>query len=82
MVGILVVDIAEHIFELPGNGWPDDPRLKRIGEYFHLDLYDGARGIGWQLFRSLGYTAQEIGDIVLQFRRDVGKKSIKVFYQV
>lgn len=41
-----MVDVAEHIIDLPGNGWPDDPKLKRVGEFFFLDIYDGARGIG------------------------------------
>jgi len=37
----IVVDVVEQLFDLPGNTWPDDKKLKRVGQYFAADLYDG-----------------------------------------
>lgn len=80
--GLLVVDIKELTFEIPANGWPDDPKLKRIGEYMLVDFYENCYGASFKLLRSLGMSTEEIEDVVSHFKRDAPDRRNHIFYRL
>lgn len=79
---LAVVDINELTFEIPANGWPDDPKLKRIGEYMLLDCYENVYGGSLKLLRSLGMSTEEMEDVVSHFKRDSLDRRNHIFYRL
>lgn len=77
-----VVDVEEKIFHVPGNSWPEDRKMKRIGQYQYIDLYDMFRGFGWRLLRSLGLSVAEVEDLTLKFKRESSEEKYRVFYKM
>ncbi|KAK8042863.1 hypothetical protein PG994_013346 [Apiospora phragmitis] len=74
-------DYRHQRVDLRTPGWPDDPKLKRIGEYLLLDFHDNCHGGGLRLFRSLGMSTEEIDEVVSHFKRDSRDHRNHVFYR-
>jgi len=77
-----LVDVVEMKFPMLDNTWPEDARMKRIGQYMYVDLCEMIRGAGWPLLLSLGMSAEEVEELVLQFRKDSLDPRYKVFYNM
>ncbi|KAF3011880.1 hypothetical protein E8E14_007526 [Neopestalotiopsis sp. 37M] len=75
-------DVNEITLDLPGNAWPEDRKLKRIGQYMYTDLYEGVRGAGWQLLRGLGWSPEQVEDLVARFKVDSLNENYRVFYRM
>lgn len=82
MLSGIVVDVVELTFDVPWNTWPEDPKLKRIGQYMYTNIYDWVRGGGWRTFRSLGVSAEEIEDMVERFKRDSWDTGYRIIYKL
>lgn len=74
--------LDEITLDLPGNAWPEDRKLKRIGQYMYTDLYEGVRGAGWQLLRGLGWSPEQVEDLVARFKVDSLNENYRVFYRM
>ncbi|KAK6214259.1 hypothetical protein LQW54_004485 [Pestalotiopsis sp. IQ-011] len=68
--------------DLPGNAWPNDYKLKRIGQYMYTDLYEDVRGAGWQLLRGMGWLPEQVEDLVARFKTDSRDEKYRVFYRM
>jgi SAM-dependent methyltransferase len=77
-----LVDVGELTFAMPGCAWPDDPKLKRIGQYMYVDGCEMVRGAGWHLFQGLGLSTEEVEDLVKQYKKDSRDPRIHHFYRM
>lgn len=64
---------------MPLGGWSRDPQLRRVGRFQLLNIYDGGRGIMWQLLKGLGHTTEEIEDFVTHFRAKLLDQNIRTY---
>lgn len=65
------VDVVEQVGLLPGNPWPEDPRLKELGKWQMTNIYRGISGISFKLLRGLGMSSQEVDKFVSAASEDV-----------
>lgn len=55
------VDVEEHVFKMPTNGWPKDERLKDIGRMWESNFMQGLSGFSLGMFsRAFDRTPAEI----------------------
>lgn len=55
---------------VPGNPWPENPRMKMVGRYMLENVTEGFRGSGWKMFKQLGLTVEEIERLVVDAKND------------
>jgi hypothetical protein len=48
----------------------------------YTDLYEGVRGAGWQLLRGLGWSPEQVEDLVARFKVDSLNENYRVFYRM
>jgi hypothetical protein len=48
------VDVVETRYKWPMNGWSKDPKLKELGMWNQLRLYDGVEGYMLRLLTNVG----------------------------
>jgi hypothetical protein len=66
----------------PGNGWPQNPKMNKIGNYSCEAASALLRGGGWKLLKQLGMTSEEIETLVEQAKIDVANPKYRWFYPV
>jgi hypothetical protein len=75
------VDVDEVRIDCPGNGWPDDPRLRRMGRYLEADAAEGAQGMSLKLLsRGLGMSVDDINVLVGQVKEDLHNTDIHILW--
>jgi hypothetical protein len=74
-----VVDIVEKRFLSPGNPWPQNPRLKKVGQFMMANFYEGARGVGWKVMKHYGYSVDEIEKIVSDIKNEVTSSKYRFY---
>ncbi|RKU46650.1 hypothetical protein DL546_007964 [Coniochaeta pulveracea] len=66
------VDVHEHVFKIPLNGWPIDSRLKHIGMLWQRNMLNGLSAFSLGLLsRFRGRTKEEIELELVGVRRDL-----------
>jgi SAM-dependent methyltransferase len=66
------VDVVEVPFKWPMNGWPSDPKLKKIGRFNQYRLNDGCEGFVLRLLTNVGGWSYERAQLfVMQFRKHI-----------
>jgi SAM-dependent methyltransferase len=78
-----LVDVVEKVFMLPRNPWPDDPKLKRIGQYMYANACQGLRGATTgPLLQRMGLSPAEVEELVVQVTRDSMDTRYKIYNSV
>ncbi|KAK4443921.1 S-adenosyl-L-methionine-dependent methyltransferase [Podospora aff. communis PSN243] len=71
------VDIHEHGYKLPINGWPDDPFWSEIGRMSEQNLLHGLDGFSLGLFcKAFERTPEQVRVALVDVRRDIQDTSI------
>ncbi|KAI0127194.1 S-adenosyl-L-methionine-dependent methyltransferase [Xylariales sp. AK1849] len=74
------VDIFEWETQMPVSAWPDDPKLKVVGNYMNRMLREHARGILYKLLESSGLPAEEIEDLITQCKEEFRSLNIPAYW--
>ena len=74
-------NISTKMFKLPQNGWPKDKRLKKLGWYNMVNVYDGIHGFSVRLFtQHLGFSKEEVEVTLVDVRKDMRKKGTHAYW--
>lgn len=74
------VDVQEKVYKLPINGWPRDPRLKKIGEMWQLNMQNGLQAFSYGfMHRVLGKSKAEIEVSLVDVRKDIVNPQIHAY---
>jgi hypothetical protein len=73
------VDVVEKSFYWPTNSWAKGSYYKRIGALFQADMLNGLEGISLKVIGILGWTADEIRDLLPGVRKDLQDTSITAY---
>ncbi|KAK7731597.1 hypothetical protein SLS63_005283 [Diaporthe eres] len=71
MVETGFVDVVEQVGLLPGNPWPEDPKLRELGKWQMTSLYRGLRGLSFKLLRALGMPPEAVEELISAAREDL-----------
>ncbi|RDA91545.1 hypothetical protein CP533_4373 [Ophiocordyceps camponoti-saundersi (nom. inval.)] len=75
------VDVHEHIFRMPTNGWARDERLKELGRLWERNFLQGLSGFSFQLFnRAYDRTAAQIEVSLVDVRRELSDPTIMALW--
>lgn len=74
------MDVEEHVTYLPCNDWPDDPRMKQVGEFTRRMLTDNTRGIVWKMLQNSGLSPVEIDELVVQCKSEFQDTSLRLHW--
>lgn len=77
-----LVDVVELKVHLPANGWPDDPKMKRIGQYCFVDWCSMVRGLGWPMILKTGLSAAEAEKICDEAIHESEDEKLEFYYEV
>jgi 2-polyprenyl-3-methyl-5-hydroxy-6-metoxy-1,4-benzoquinol methylase len=70
-------DVQEHVFKVPTNPWPKDPRLKKIGALELVNFHDGAEGFMMRGFTQiLGGTKEDAEILIARVRSEVRNRRV------
>ncbi|KAL2000819.1 hypothetical protein VTN02DRAFT_2579 [Thermoascus thermophilus] len=70
-------------FKLPFSPWPRDPKLRELGRYHQLHMYEGMEAYSLLLFtRVLGWTREEVDALLGEVRQVLRDRSIRLFTKV
>ena len=79
-------DVVEQRFKIPISGWPKDPRMKKIGEWYGANWFHGLPGFSYKPFgpEGLGWNRNEIELMMVDVRKAIKQKSVHayMFYHV
>ncbi|KAI0890392.1 S-adenosyl-L-methionine-dependent methyltransferase [Annulohypoxylon maeteangense] len=74
------VNITVRDIKVPVSGWPADPKLKEIGQWFQYTLEQDLEGyVMFMWTKVLGRTLEEMHVFLAGFRREMRNKSIHVY---
>ena len=74
------VDVKDHLYKIPINSWPKNPRLKEVGKWQCLNYTEGYEAISIGLLtRVLGWTHLEFSVFMAKVRRELVDKSIHTY---
>jgi hypothetical protein len=66
------VDVQQHRFKMPINGWPKDSHLKQIGYMWGTNVLEGLAAFSYQLFnKAFERTSAQIEVSLIDVRRDL-----------
>jgi ubiquinone/menaquinone biosynthesis C-methylase UbiE len=66
------VDVVEHTYKWPMNGWPKDRRMKNIGRWNQLRLHEGIEGFMIRLLTQVGgWTIERAQLFLAEMRREL-----------
>lgn len=67
----IVVDVEERKLFIPFGPWPEDPKLRKVGQYQMRNLRDGVRGLGWKMLRASGMEPDQVELLISQVETEV-----------
>jgi len=77
------VDVVEHRFKWPMNGWPQDEKSRELGLWNQLRLYDGVEGFMLRLLTNVGGFSYERAQLFLaEMRRALKDPTCHAFLDV
>jgi hypothetical protein len=77
-----VVNVVVKKLMCPGAPWARDPRMNRVGEFMLENALEAFRGVGWQVFKELGLTPDDIEQLVADAKRDAQDPKYRWFATV
>ena len=78
-VGFVNVQVLKR--KMPIGPWPKDKQLKEAGLYGLVALLEGVHGMSVKLFRGChGWSDEELEVFLLQFRKELKKKSVHSYW--
>jgi hypothetical protein len=63
--------VEERKLFLPQTPWPEDPKLKRIGEFQLKNMLEFVQGGAWKMLRAAGMEPDEIGQLTSDVASEV-----------
>lgn len=77
--GFTNVQVVKNV--LPLGTWPKDPKLKMIGRYNWIQLYEGLQAMSLRLFtRFLGWAPEDVEMLLLEVRKDLRDPKIHAMF--
>ncbi|KAI8300274.1 Secondary metabolism regulator LAE1 [Colletotrichum sp. SAR11_59] len=77
------VDIILQQYKWPTNSWPKERRHKELGVWMNENLHEGWEAICMApLTRVLGWTREEVEDLMAQNRQEQDDRSIHAYYSI
>ncbi|EAW19935.1 class I SAM-dependent methyltransferase [Aspergillus fischeri NRRL 181] len=66
------INVREDIYKLPQSPWPKDPKLKELGRYHQVNMFEAVGPYSFALFtRYLGWSRPEIEVLVAGMRKEL-----------
>ncbi|KAL3478289.1 S-adenosyl-L-methionine-dependent methyltransferase [Aspergillus californicus] len=77
------INVVEDIYKLPQSPWAKDPKLKELGRYHQVNMFEAMPPYCYALFtRHLGWDRTEIEALVAGVRRELRDTSIHLYSKV
>ncbi|CAI7570984.1 unnamed protein product [Penicillium viridicatum] len=77
------VNVREDVLKLPQSPWPKDPKLKELGRYHQLNMFEAMPIYTYALFsRVLGWTRAEIEGLLAGIRMELRDTSYHLYTKV
>ncbi|OLN85908.1 hypothetical protein CCHL11_05342 [Colletotrichum chlorophyti] len=77
------VDVRQHVFKIPINGWAKNPRHKHVGKLWEQNFLDGLSGFSLALFTQvLERRQEEVQVSLVDVRRDISNIHIHAYQHV
>ncbi|OJJ79327.1 class I SAM-dependent methyltransferase [Aspergillus glaucus CBS 516.65] len=77
------VNVTEEIYKLPQSPWPKDPKLKDLGRYHQVNMFEAIGPYCYALFtRILGWSKEEIEVMIAGIRKELRDPSVHVYTKV
>jgi hypothetical protein len=77
------VNVTERVLKLPIGGWPQNPLLRKAGEYYQAVVLDGLQGIAMRPLTKLKNWSPEAVEVFLPLvRKDIKDPSIHSYMKV
>ncbi|KAL2797379.1 methyltransferase [Aspergillus keveii] len=77
------VNVTEEVYKLPQSPWPKDPKLKDLGRYHQVNMFEALPPYCYALFtRVLGWERTEIEALVAGMRQELRDYSIHLYTRV
>ncbi|KAL2855648.1 S-adenosyl-L-methionine-dependent methyltransferase [Aspergillus pseudodeflectus] len=77
------VNVTEEVYKLPQSPWPKDPKLKDLGRYHQVNMFEALPPYCYALFtRVLGWERTEIEALVAGMRQELRDYSIHLYTKV
>ncbi|KAI9370121.1 methyltransferase [Aspergillus egyptiacus] len=74
------VNVTEEVYKLPQSPWPKDPKLKELGRYHQVNVFEAIPPYVYALFtRYLGWQRPEIEALVAGMRQELKDPSIHIY---
>ncbi|KAF4957255.1 hypothetical protein FSARC_11351 [Fusarium sarcochroum] len=71
------VGVTEKVYNIPINGRPKDPRLKKFGELWHANVADGLQAFSYGMFgRVKGWSREQIEVNLVDVRKGLSDQSM------
>lgn len=75
-------DVVEEKFFWPNNTWAKGKYFKEIGALVCKDFLNGVEGISLKVLGHLGWTAEEVRDLVGEVRKDFEDTNIHAYLRL
>ncbi|KAF9891047.1 hypothetical protein FE257_004982 [Aspergillus nanangensis] len=77
------VNVKDDVYKLPQSPWPKDPKLKELGKYHQVNMFEAVGPYTYALFsRVLGWQREEIEVLVAGMRNDLRDLSNHLYSKV
>ncbi|KAL5337989.1 S-adenosyl-L-methionine-dependent methyltransferase [Aspergillus crustosus] len=77
------INVHEETYKLPQSPWPKDPKLKELGRYHQVNMFEAISPYCYALFtRQLGWQRPEIEALVAGIRKELRDTSIHLYSKV
>ncbi|KAF4227344.1 hypothetical protein CNMCM8980_002705 [Aspergillus fumigatiaffinis] len=75
------INVHEDVYKLPQSPWPKDPKLKELGRYHQVNMFEAVGPYSFALFsRYLGWSRAEIEVLVAGMRKELREYQIYHLY--
>jgi hypothetical protein len=76
------VDVEEKNFFWPINQWAKGQYFKELGGFFQQDVLNGIEGMSLKVMGSLGWTAEQIREFLVDVRKDINDPAMTAYTNV
>ncbi|KAJ5669712.1 hypothetical protein N7462_010782 [Penicillium macrosclerotiorum] len=73
------VDVEQRIFKVPLNTWPDDEKMKIIGQWSETNWLEALSGWSYKPFLALGWSTPEIEVFLVDVRKSLQDRSVHAY---